>query len=194
MAKLLLHRNLDNLILRIDALRVLVLSNDEKTKDRFTYSGEAIKVALAANNARLDNMNEFRETLSDQANKMMTRVEALAVMNTIQDKALGEIAPLRERIEQIGKPNYGVYAGFTSVLAALIAGAWLILGLKIENANSPLALQNQQLLTSLTVLNDKVKSTDEFIHQAIDARKQTTDDLNTRLIRSEDKINELKGK
>lgn len=120
--------------------------------EKFKTTELAITVALQANNKRLDGMNEFRETLSDQANRMMTRVEALAVIQQVQDKSLAEIKPLHEKIAEIQKPNYTLYTGLASALVGICAGVWLIIGLKIDVANSPYITKLEAVNTQLNIL------------------------------------------
>lgn len=48
---------------------------------------EAVRTALAALDRRLDGMNEFRETLSDQSRRFMLREDAERRLKTLEDQA-----------------------------------------------------------------------------------------------------------
>lgn len=63
---------------RIDDLRISML-------DRFRMSDEAVAKAERAMNERLNAMNEFRDALRDQANRMATRLELDKVDEAVQE-------------------------------------------------------------------------------------------------------------
>lgn len=48
---------------------------------------EAVRTALASLDRRLDGMNEFRQTLSDQSRNFMLRDEAERRLKTLEDQA-----------------------------------------------------------------------------------------------------------
>lgn len=69
----------------------------EYIERRFNDQAKAIDAALAAaekavtkaevsTEKRFDSVNEFRQTLSDQAASFMTRIEFMAMHNSLQDK------------------------------------------------------------------------------------------------------------
>src|ERR1700733_14873254 len=110
---------------RIDALERLF-------EQRFSSSQEAIKTALVSNDRRLDGMNEFRQSLNDMTAKMITRSEALGVLDAIAQKSNAATDDLRNRLEVASRPNYFLFIGVISMLFTLITGIWLVIGLKIE--------------------------------------------------------------
>lgn len=56
-------------------LERLIAESDRRYEQRFAASEQAVLKAERAMAARLDSMNEFREALKDQANRMATRDE-----------------------------------------------------------------------------------------------------------------------
>lgn len=115
---------------RIDALERLY-------EQKFDAAQRAIDVANAANDKRLDGMNEFRNSLNDTTNKMMTRVEALTVLEAASTKTNSELSIVRDRLEETLRPNYPLMIGIMSVAATVLAGVWLIVGLKIDATITP---------------------------------------------------------
>lgn len=59
---------------------------DKRYEQRFRAQEEAVRVATNAHEKRLDGMNEFRETLRDQATTFMPRAEAELQFKSIVDK------------------------------------------------------------------------------------------------------------
>ncbi len=51
-----------------------------------------------------------------------------------------DLAPIRATLAQQGKPNWGLFASMAALSVAMISGAWLIVGLKIDNSVSPMTL------------------------------------------------------
>jgi hypothetical protein len=123
----------------IDSSRLAVL--EATCNERFTALAHALSVALAANEKRLDGLNEFRAALSDQANRMMTRAEAIASAEATATQIRGEFAGLRERVDRHDDPDYLLWGVVVTALVGLAAGLWMVIGLKIDQATAPLALQ-----------------------------------------------------
>ena len=80
---------------------------------------ESVKIAYASMEKRLEGMNEFRDTLRDQASKFITRLEMEAKFEVIQ-KQVDELRLSKATLE--GK------ASQTSVMIALV---FSIIGLAI---------------------------------------------------------------
>lgn len=88
---------------------------DRRVEQRFQYSDKAIDKAEAAMNERLAGMNEFRDTLRDQAGRMATRVELDALNATVEGMR-------REKSNTDGR--LAVVAFVVSIMASLLV-AWL---------------------------------------------------------------------
>jgi hypothetical protein len=138
----------ENLHQTIDALRILIDQNELRTRERFSAADKALEIAMTANEKRFDNTNEWRATLGDQSNKMITRVEALSVMQQQNLTTIAELKPLHEKIEAYTKPNYQLWFGAVSGIVALVTAMWLIVGLKIDTSNAPLSLNLEQVKTT----------------------------------------------
>jgi hypothetical protein len=164
------HQEMDELTRQeISSLRELIKTNDRRYIDRFEASQEALTVALEASNKRLDGMNEFRAALTDQAARMVTREEwdlnRVNVVDRIEQyretfdtKLSAEIGPMANKLDVLGKPNWPLLASFMSVVFALIAGGWLVIGLKIDAAISPMT----QTISAMKVVE---ATTDAQLHQ-----------------------------
>ena len=100
---------------------------EELMDQRFIMSERSRDLALDANNKRLDGMNEFRQSLSDAAKMNITRTEVEAQFNAI-----------REKFEQVLKPNWMMMVGVISLILTMITGVWLVIGLKIDTSTGPL--------------------------------------------------------
>jgi membrane protein required for beta-lactamase induction len=68
----------DYLDRRIDEL-------DRRMVDRFVLSDAAVAKAERTMNERLNSMNEFRDALRDQANRMATRLEVEKIDEVVRD-------------------------------------------------------------------------------------------------------------
>lgn len=108
----------------------------------------AVEVALTANKEKLEDMNEIRGSLADQSNTMMPRAEAETALNGMAARIFAEIGPLREKLDALGKPNWGLITSMFSILVVMVTGVWLIIGLKIDASEAPLALSLEQLKIS----------------------------------------------
>jgi hypothetical protein len=121
------------------SIRVAVLA--ATCDERFKAQEHALGVALAANEKRLDGLNEFRAALTDQSLRMMTRSEALASADNAATQIRSEVASLRDRVDRHDEPDYLLWGVVVTALVGLAAGLWMVIGLKIDQATAPLALQ-----------------------------------------------------
>jgi hypothetical protein len=112
---------------------------------RDEYQKEAVQVALESNDRRLHAMNEFRASLADQAARLITRDESEAARAILADKVDGkakamnvrleaELRPVHTRLNEVGRPNWASLASLISISFVLIAGIWLVIGLKIDSS------------------------------------------------------------
>ena len=105
---------------RLDAMR-------QAAADRDRASEIALTTALEALNKRLDGMNEFMDTLRDQAARLATR-EALELS---VDRLSTEIKQLAARLVDLEKQNAN-NAGRSWMLWALLGTALTILSLVLK--------------------------------------------------------------
>lgn len=91
----------------------------ENITQRFDDRDKAVSAALTANDSRLDVMNEFRQTISDQASMFVTRDE--------MERDRADIRELRES---------------RALLAGKASGTSVIIGYGISFAALALALAN----------------------------------------------------
>ncbi len=129
-----------------ESAREQTIAQHELFKANLIATERAVTKAEAAAEKRLDSMNEFRQSLSDQSMKFMPRAEtdakldalahAVTTLRETQDKAMnvlgGEIDKVSERVK-IGDSKYGgmltIGAGVMAVLAAISAIATVIIAI-----------------------------------------------------------------
>lgn len=138
-------------------------------EQRFIDNAKARDLALAANNARLDSMNEFRNSLNDTTNKMMTRVEALTVLESASNKTNADVAVLRDKLEESLRPNYPFIIGLLTVAATVLAGVWLIIGLKIEATITPNGMSIVSLQEHSRQVDTQLASIDKMANDSSQA-------------------------
>lgn len=109
------------------------------------------------------------QTLSDQMTQAIDRREFDAAKGVINDKIEAyrsardarteqELAPLRTAIDEAKKPNWPFLASGLSGLIAIVAGIWLVIGLKIESVQAPLQLGLEQAKVALTSNIERVRA------------------------------------
>jgi hypothetical protein len=143
----------------------------ELTEQRDETRMEALRVALAANEKRLDAMNEIRQALSDQSGRMVTRQESESAIDVVAERLEQNrvsletrlevvTKPLAERMEQnrvsmeariesITRPKWTLMASLFSICLVLITGAWVLTGLKVDASVAPIALLLEQVKTQV---------------------------------------------
>jgi hypothetical protein len=143
-------------------IETIINANDRRYDERNAAATEALRAALEANDQRLHSMNEFRSVLGDQAARMVTRTEhdaATAAMGAKFDQ-LSEtsearlnlaVGPINEKLDGLGKPNWAAMASIASAFFVVVAGIWLVIGLKIDDTMSPLAVSTEQFKTTLNI-------------------------------------------
>jgi len=205
--------------------------------DRWAASDKAIELALHAADKRLDIMNEFRATLSDQARDFARRSELEAARDaglerhdagrtytdqqvaTIKEnraedaKALdarlarmvearnlieanqssfikrdefeevkkwgqglhdnnrefvvqqieNKLQPIAGDIVRLQRPNWSALAVVVSMAIGVLAGGWMIVGLKIDSNVAPMALAAETLKTQLAQTTERVRGVETAI-------------------------------
>jgi hypothetical protein len=152
-------------------LELLIDSNDRRYTLRDDYQKEALRVALESNERRLGTMNGFRSALADQSSRMITRAESDIARNGIMDKADeatkainlridAEIRPMQAKLEEFGRPNWMLLASLISITFVMIAGIWLVIGLKIDASLVPVSLAVENLKVSGATMAETVRHVD----------------------------------
>lgn len=126
----------DALKARINALETLIDEREDRTKERFASMKIAVDAALAAadravtkaeiaTEKRFEGVNEFRETLRDQASTLMPRSEYEVQHNTLAEKVISSERRLtliettqhgkRDGLVILGYVALGVFAAVTAI-------------------------------------------------------------------------------
>lgn len=157
-----------------ERLELIIAANDRRYDERNEQNLTSRMAAYNAINTRLDGMNEFRAALSDQIARGVSRSEHDVLRDTTREaieqaktqttqQLRGEIGPLRARIDEIGRPNWTLLVSSISVIAMIVAGMWLVIGLRIDASVSPVLLTttaNQMTLSSHSKAIGEVQATD----------------------------------
>lgn len=109
-----------------DHLTMLLVATQDKNEVRFVAMEKATAAALAAAQRavekaeiavekRLEGMNEFRGTLSDQASMLMPRAEAENRLTTLSER----VAALSSRIDRGEGKGSGLSAGWGYLIGAV---------------------------------------------------------------------------
>lgn len=109
------------------------------------------------------------QTLSEQMTQVIPRREFDEAKVALNDKietyrsardarTENELAPMRTAIADAKKPNWPFLASGLSGLIAIVAGIWLVIGLKIESVQAPLQLGLEQTKVSLTSNIERVRT------------------------------------
>ena len=118
------------LMARIDALQTLLNEREDRTKERFAAMDKQVNAALAssdkavnkaelATEKRFEGVNEFRETLRDQAATLMPRVEY-----NVQHRALEDlVSNIAERMTVMENRQLGSKASLGQLGGLIIGGA-----------------------------------------------------------------------
>jgi len=106
---------------------------------------EALRVALAANEKRLDAMNEIRQALSDQGGQMVTRKESESSIDVVAVRVEQIRASLESRMETMTRPNWTLIFSAISVCLVMITGVWVLIGLKVDASVAPVGLLAEQV-------------------------------------------------
>ncbi len=96
--------------------------------------------------------NEFENARAASADK-------LEQYRTARDsRTEAELAPLRTAIAIQGKPNWALVVSIAAITFALISGGWLVIGLKIDTATSPLALDLASTKTATITNSERLRA------------------------------------
>jgi hypothetical protein len=171
-------------------LEALIDANDRRYNDRDAFHSTALRSALEANDKRLAVMNEFRAALADQSGQMLTRSENDAarkssaerteqMFTTLALRLDAEIKPLHAKIEESARPNWSLLVAVGSLMLGMIAGVWLIVGLKIDATVSPVVAQTEQNRVSLATQAEALRNV------TTDATSSTQADMESRSDRAQ---------
>ncbi len=123
----------DYFTLWLEKLESFYQERDKRYEERFNAQEKAVAFALSAaeravskaetaTEKRFESVNEFRNTLSDQAKNFLSRSEYLTAHNSIEEK----IGNAGIRIERIEGRSGGLSAMWGYVVGALGVGATIV--------------------------------------------------------------------
>lgn len=101
---------------------IALASAHKATEAAFAASEKAISKAESANEKRFEGVNEFRQTLSDQAQLFMPRTEAIA----LSDRNTERIQDITDRLNLIQGQAAGSKASYSAIGTGIAALAALV--------------------------------------------------------------------
>jgi hypothetical protein len=184
-----------------------ITANDARVQQALDTMREALSMARDGNNRRFDQMGEFRNAITDQVNRMISRQEfeflrdsnnekADEARRTIDARFDSELKPVNARLDQIGRPNWALMASIASIFLVMVGGFWVGIGLKIEAAVSPQTLDVAQLHTTVGIDSDRLRSLEMLTSNSTAADAQSRQDriqLNERMRGLESVVSENSG-
>jgi hypothetical protein len=108
------------------SVEAAVAASDKATSVAMTAEQRAVAKAEAASEKRFESVNEFRQTLTDQATTFMPRAEAHVTNNALAEK----VDILAAKLDKLEGRSTGV-----GWVGALVAGGVAVLGTIIVIAN-----------------------------------------------------------
>lgn len=162
------------------ALREQIAANERHRDDRQTAERDRIAVRDEELDRRLERMNEFRSAMADQAARFVQRTEfddaKQASMDRVENlrrasesRLEADIAPIRVSLENMGRPNWALLSTAIAMVAAMTAGVWLTIGLKIDSATAPISLTLEQTRVSGAQALERLR----FLEQASELSTQS---------------------
>ena len=106
----------------IQVLAERVLMVERRIDDRFNVLKEQTALTLAANQKRLDGLNSFRQALSDQSARLMTRDEALSTIDAGREQINAQLEIMRAKMDSDSRPNWLVLIAICTMAFGLIGG------------------------------------------------------------------------
>lgn len=145
---------------------------DRLMDERLKYQQSADQAANQALSERLHNLNNFRESLNDAAQRNITRQEADARFRN-----------LSEKIEIAGKPNWSFLGIAATILIGSVTGVWGLIGLQISNVASPLGLSLTEVKETgnareriVTEMNERLRAVESSANRSSLADEQSRTD------------------
>lgn len=129
----------DQIMARIEAFRPGI-------GERVTEHGEML--------ATLVPRREFDEA----RNVILDRVDSLR--KTSEAQLTSAVEPLRTKVDAQSQPNWALMASAMSILFVIIAGAWMVTGLKIDGAIAPIQLSLEQTKVTQAAVAERVRVID----------------------------------
>lgn len=125
----------ESLSVRVDALEKMLDEREARTKERFAAMDRNVSAALsdadkavakaeAATEKRFEGVNEFRQTLADQAARLMPRAEYAVQHEATQDKVadlLRRIGHLEDRAAGKKEASAGISSSVSLSVVVILA-------------------------------------------------------------------------
>lgn len=178
-------------IIRLEAGQASVASDvahfRQMVNERAGAAQKALDVALAASDRRLDLLNEFRASYGDLVASARVKIEAMVADHA---RLSAETQALRERVDASGKPNPLLLVSLASVIFALIAASWFIIGLEIDTRLNPLMVRAEISRVDRGHMDERLKLLEAAVTANVE-RQALQDTVSARL---RDQIDALTGK
>lgn len=190
------------IIAREQALRELIAAREESLRDKIDANdrhrdamSEAWRVHRQALEERMNRLNNVRAQMAEQAATFINRnefEEAKAsgaerfdqTRTYIDNKLDAVLAPIRTALDRMDRPNWEFIAAIASLLVGLVAGVWLVIGLKIDTTVAPLNAELNGMKQELVSHETRLTATENLSSASTRADSESRTDrgqLNERI-------------
>jgi SMC interacting uncharacterized protein involved in chromosome segregation len=171
---------MDELVSReFQAIRDQIASIERHHESQVAFEREQRRSEKSELDSRLTRMNEFRQAMQDQASRFITRPEfdeavARSIERTetsrdyVDTQINAHISPVRAEVERLQRPDWGFFASAGSLLVAVVAGCWLVIGLQIDSRVQPIITDMAQNKTAIAQAQERLK----YVEQSASASTQ----------------------
>jgi hypothetical protein len=128
------RRAVDTTAIKLAVLENTVAQHRMLTEERFLSRDKAVEMAVESMQKRLEGMNEFRQTLSDQATKFLPRTEYQSTTTATADR-ISTLSSRMDRAEGSDSKGSSAQSSLISIIALIISG--VIAGVTVVRALSP---------------------------------------------------------
>lgn len=155
----------------IATLRLLIEERDRLYEERRQSDIRTREAETAAYAKHFEGLNGARGMMADMTSQMISRREhdgqIAGLSETIERNRVmmearltADYEPLRAKVELAAQPNWALMTSLLSIVLVLAGGAWLVMGLKIDSAISPVQLAVEQNKVALAAQGERVRVVD----------------------------------
>lgn len=133
--------------------------NQRRSDERYNQLLDNMQRDRETFDRRMEGANRYKETYTDSLNRIANETVKRGEFET-------KFTSFAEKLDMLGKTNWPIYIGFATVAVSAIYGLWVIIGMKIDQVNQPLAVSMAQIQLADTQRDRSVADLrSEFVHQ-----------------------------
>lgn len=146
----------DTIEVRLALLEQKMTENDRFYQQRYEADQLALQTAHVAVSHRLEILNDHKAEMLEERSMLMPREMALKLIGDAQEKGAmaresmttridSQLHSLEMHVETIGRPNWALMFSSVGVLVVIVSALFVVIGLKIDAAVSPVSIEIVQL-------------------------------------------------